>query len=280
MGSVGDSITAATFADHSANEPFLGPPDESGIRQPVDPSIPALVLSIENKGTYSWASGRRIASHFERLKNALEEQGLGNNIVIQNDAVPGEVAKGLVAQADNIARSMLSGEFEALTYVTFFIGNNDACTETDNEKMREHLRRAFAALADIRQAEKIRILVSGMPAIPDLNRPEIRRHRIPGSMTCEEVRREVFHSCGHLLNWNTESEYQERMAEVAAKNQVIEESAREAQARHRNLDIKFTNVLFHQKIPAEWLAVDCFHPNKDGQAEISRLLWNEQPWFK
>ncbi|MCM2279822.1 MAG: SGNH/GDSL hydrolase family protein [Oligoflexia bacterium] len=279
MGSLGDSITAATFADLSASEPFLGPPDENGVRHPTDPSVPGVIFSVTNKATYSWASGEKIQSHFLRLKNALARQGFEGELRIQNEAIPGEKAVRLEQQAARLAEAMASGQYAALAYVTFFIGNNDACGETQEAAMRGQLREAFRTLASIPQKEPIRVLVSGLPRIPELGTAPIRQHRIPGSMTCEEVRREVFGSCKHLLNWKDPAEFEQRLEEVAAKNRLLEEAVQDAAARFSNLDLVFTNVLFEKSIPASWLAVDCFHPNQEGQSEISRLLWEAQPWY-
>jgi hypothetical protein len=45
-------------------------------------------------------------------------------------------------------------------------------------------------------------------------------------------------------------------------------------------DFKFSESLYHQKIRLAMLSKDCFHPNPEGQAEISELLWKDQPWFQ
>src|SRR4051812_12007207 len=70
MGVMGDSLSAATFANTHIT------PAGAGFKQ--WPQIPGVV---QNKATLSWASGEEIASHYIRLKEWLRDRGTELSVV-------------------------------------------------------------------------------------------------------------------------------------------------------------------------------------------------------
>ena len=187
-------------------------------------------------------------------------------------------------QADQLAATLKNGNYTSLKYVTVMLGANDACVGdavlgSSVESMRENFRAGFDRLAAIQQHEPVHVLVSGMPKIPELGRPDIRDHMTLQNNTCQEAR-DILGLCGGLLNWNSDADYRKFVSLVAERNRIIQEVALEAAIVHLNLRIHFSNQFFKTPITTTKLAADCFHPNKAGQQEISEVLWKEQPWFK
>jgi len=264
---MGDSITAAALADWSGPA-ILAPTDQP----------------YENKATLSWASGANIRSHWMRLKAA---EGASTDVEVLNVARSGGVVSEMEGQAQMILDRLAKGGIESLDYVTLFIGANDACSGesevgTPPDKFRASMAKAFAKLATIQQKEKIRILVSSIPAIPDLGRDEILNARNRLGMTCDMVHRNVYKACPKLIYWKSKGPdgYSRAMDSVISINQAIADSVKDAQRAHPNLDIALSSSVAKVRLVKEILAIDCFHPNRIGQEQISAVLWQDQPWFK
>jgi hypothetical protein len=271
MGVMGDSISAATFARSSTRD---RPDLEEAIGVRV--WLPALG-NTDNKNTLSWASGLEINSHFVRLKRLFPK------LSVRNVSVPGEKAKGMEAQARELAAALESGDYVSLKYLTVMIGANDVCSEDaagkPNPEFSEEMKRAFRILAQIRQKEPLRILVSAIPRIPDLGSEEISRTRTVGNVTCDFMRNQVLGFCPTLPRWTTEEEYDIKMSTVEDRNQLLRQLTVELNSEFPQLQIIFSEGFHNGRIVPEYLAGDCFHPNKLGQEEISTSLWREQPWF-
>lgn len=282
MASLGDSITAATFADTTTRL------DESvalTITGPLTAKTFEPMFLIENKNTYSWASGTSIPSHFEKLRSHLKGVGDSGDLSMLNVAVPGNRSRHIAGQAEKIVEAMQSGSYQSLKYVTLLIGANDACAKdsshgTLNNQFYQELMAGFGKLAEIRQAEPIRVLVAGMPRIPSLGRKEVKEHRTLAGMSCERFRSEVLKLCPSLTHWDSDTDYQDKLSVVETKNRILQNAIADARKLYPNLDIVYSEELYSMDIPVEILAMDCFHPNQAGQTEISRLLWDSQHWFR
>ncbi len=278
MGTIGDSISAATFADSSVNVRWVGETleDEMLLRVP-------FLGNQENKETLSWSSGGEIPSHFMRLTQFLKQTAPGASLQVLNVAVPGEKTEGILAQAEAIVDAMKSGNYASVKYITLMIGANDACSKdfengTPLQDMTEQMRAAFKKLADIRQDEPIRILVSGMPRIPDLGRAEFANTTSALGYSCRAIRR-IHGFCKSLLNWEGEAEYAKKLEVVKDRNLLLGTMVREASAAYSNMQVVFTDQFYNTDIKPAWLSADCFHPNTTGQTELANRLWAAQPWF-
>lgn len=294
---LGDSITAGTFAETriaswnaTAKAPFDFSSPEAlaayfnlGARAPQMGSK-ELYYRIENKGTLSWASGQQISSQFMRLGQHLKQSGDKAGLTVMNVAVPAERAASMESQAQLIVNAMKTGKYKALKYVTLLVGANDTCSYesdvgTPNDKMAVQLGKAFAKLAEIEQAEPIRILVSSLPPIPDLGETRFLTARTLLHLSCREFRDHVLRFCNPMTVWSTPQEYQDHVKIVEDKNEVLRQAALTAQRTFANLDVRYTDNLYHTGLDPALLAGDCFHPNEDGQSLLSEKMWSEQPWF-
>src|SRR5439155_825991 len=123
---------------------------------------------IVNKTTYSWTSGSKISSHFERLKEYLRKSRPQTFLEVYNVSVPGATAKNLPKQVGKIVAKMKTGKFRALKYVTLMIGANDSCDDTPDDEFESSLLKTFEKLAEINQNEPIYVMVAGAPRIADV----------------------------------------------------------------------------------------------------------------
>jgi hypothetical protein len=101
-----------------------------------------------------------------------------------------------------------------------------------------------------------------------------------GRISCREMHLKVHKFCVPLVSWDNKHDYDVDEQIVIDKNQIIARATQTAMKRHPNLDIAFSDKLFHAHISIDLMASDCFHPNRYGQANISKILWEEQPWFR
>jgi len=299
MGSLGDSITAATFANApipnltrpldrplSKVDSDKGPEDEflEWVRETLLPDT-----IIANKKKYSWASGEDIDSHFVRLRDWMAIHAPSRTLERLNASFPGDRTDKLEMQAQQIADAMATGDYSELAYVTVLIGANDACddlarTPDQLAVIQANLQKSLKLLNDIPQvaasAAPVPVLVSSLPRIPDLGREEITAHDTVFGLSCKRVRDEIQKSCVPLTVWSEPAARQERLQLVDGVNRAIQEVVAQAAAATPHLSVVYSSTLFRRRVALGEVAADCFHPNEKGQNGIAAALWNDQPWFK
>ncbi len=279
MGVMGDSLSAATFADTSVDIPGI----QGLFRGSLENKPVQAEFLVTNKKNFSWSSGEKIHSHYLYLKDWMEMRG--ELLSVANVSFPGDKAKHLKRQAEQISEEVRTQKYLSLKYVTFMIGANDACAEdspvgTPNEKMAEQLKSAFGVLAQIYQEERIKVLVSVIPKIPELGRKDVMETRTLGFLTCEQMRNEIMKYCNSITVWHSQEEYEKHLQVVIEKNLLIEKVVQEMSAEYPQLDLHLSHRFYEADIHPEELAADCFHPNQNGQERISNELWLDQPWFR
>jgi lysophospholipase L1-like esterase len=270
MGAMGDSITAGFIANTHVHT--------------LAPNYALNFPPFTHKTSDSWASGKSIASHYFQLEKSLAQSGDTTPVEMLNVADPGDVVHDMIGQAKQIKAAMDSGQYESLKYLVLFIGANDACSKKapfggTERKIRKSLQETFDILSEIHQDETIRVLVVGLPNIPDLARPEFAETKTVFGMSCHVFQEQILRDCNPLLSWKSKDDYEKKVAIVEHTNEILEDSAHDASAAHSNLQVVFTNQLFETPIQSQLLAVDCFHPSREGQEKISATLWAQQPWF-
>jgi len=273
--SLGDSMTAATLAGTSLD-------NYDNMLMTIEDYFGNTLL--ENKSTYSWASGTKIGSHIQLLNNFLIRNGLPPAVAI-NVAVPGNTAADLSAQVDNVVKELNTGKYSGLLYVTILIGANDACSVvtpngTPDDQMHDQFMTALAKLNSIGQASKIRVLVSSIPRVPDLDKPGIADIKTLLGFSCHNFRSNFLHECPNLLNWTTSEEYTQKTQVIEDKNALLQSAVVEAQSLYPGLDVHYGSSIYSFQLTSDLLAIDCFHPNSFGQELVAENLWNDQPWFK
>jgi len=280
-GAIGDSITAGFGSNHN------GPSQPAEVAHPEAMQTMgakrSVVRGFENKGTFSWFSGSRVQSHADRLSKYL-----GNNnekLSVINAAVSGAETSDLDGQVNKIVAAAKSGKNKGLLYLSVFIGSNDACKGTTSDgtppsKMRENILKALKAINALPQNFKTAVLISSLPRIPDLGRPEIANAKTFWGLSCRAVRDRFFQSCNNRLMWKTTSEYLRSLEVVDAMNAMLEDIVKNDAAHFPRLELAYGRSIWNVNLEANWLAFDCFHPNGLGQTILSEVLWADQPWFR
>jgi lysophospholipase L1-like esterase len=309
MVALGDSMTAGTFANtrtspESTNpriqDIFLVPPGASVLERDISPADSEFKTAffkfllkpfLENKDTLSWASGRLISSHFERLRSALQSHGENTlGFYSMNLSVPGSKSIHILEQAMRLPQELERRGNPRVDYVAMTMGANDACVSTagpvvPDDEFEGNARRVMAQLADTARSQgysrdvPLRVLLAGIPRIPDSGAAKFWKHRAWAGITCETIRRKVFKFCPNLLDWKDEAGYLDRMAQVERKNEILKRVILETNEQHEQVHIVFGNGLAEISFHPEDLAFDCFHPNANAQKRISESLWRDQPWY-
>lgn len=279
MVGLGDSISAAALANTSAGDPNALAIPGSNFKE-----LRAVLLGesdssfFDNKETLSWVSGSDLRSHWLRLKDALKAPNV--TVDVQNAAISGAETNALGREIREVQNVFRNGRYSAIPYVTLLMGANDLCKNTPIEQVQQNLTLAFEQLSKIPKAGKIRILVSSVPRIPELGRPEIRDRETASGYTCEYIRSEVLGFCNRMTHWNSDADYRSRLAEVDRMNSILQAAAQDAARKYSNLEVAWSDSLSRQSLDFPLLAGDCFHPNAKGQATLAERLWQDQPWFK
>lgn len=284
MAVLGDSISAGTFAQTQLssapeNQIYSLQPSYSRFKWPEIPWI------IQNKKTYSWASGSRVESHYQRFQKYLKNQGSDPKLFILNVARPGGTSDTLADQTHDLNTSLHKMEIDSLSYVVLLIGGNDLCDlgtgdEISLDQFRTFVFDSLSEIAQYPSKDRLHILVSSIPNIPNIGSPKIFQEKTWLGITCENLRRHIITYCNEMTLWENAGEYQRKVALVQKRNDVLRHTVEELMTLYPNVDFFYSSALFDRgQFSAQHLAFDCFHPSYEGQAMISKLLWEDQPWF-
>jgi lysophospholipase L1-like esterase len=312
MVALGDSMTAGTFANTTgspsgsrAQDIFLLSPDPSaihpsGLQRDLSPMTSGFKTAffkfllkpfLENKDTLSWASGRLISSHYERILAALQAHGEDTlGFYPMNLSVPGSKAIHILEQAKKLPEELERRGNPRVDYVAMTMGANDVCDSTagpvvPDDEFEVNVRQVLVQVAATAESKgyirenPLRVLLAGIPRIPNSGAPKFWKHKIWAGLTCETIRRKVFNFCPNLLDWTDEASYLDRMAKVERKNEILKRVILETNERHDRVHIVYGNGLSEVSFEPEDLAFDCFHPNARAQNRISEALWGDQPWY-
>jgi lysophospholipase L1-like esterase len=288
MAAMGDSISAGFLADTTLGwfNAVPAPSSESpfvllaSLLQDAKTKTPWDSLqTLETRYELSWTTGRWMNSHFRMLTNYLAQNEPGSSLAVVNFAKTGGLTSDVVDQAGQIVQTMQSGQYKSLKYVTLLIGDNDSCLGTADSAMTQNLLTAFEKISQIQQAEPIRILVSGMPRIPDLGRSDLLKAHTIFDISCSVMRLDLVKECVSLTDWKTNDQYQQSLNVVQDKNQLMANLVNQVNTLYPNLQVVFSNSLFGKSLEISDLAIDCFHPNANSQAWAAQTLWADQPWF-
>jgi lysophospholipase L1-like esterase len=284
MGVMGDSISAATLADFPIPHDD-SPAEGSGetVSSPIIKDIQEKAF-LENKLLLSWASGIAIRSHYMRLRDYFHRKGENRTFNVDNVSYPGRTTSAMEQQALQLMQDFRKGGYSEIKYVTILIGSNDACSPESEwgvppNQMHDNLMKAFRVLSLIPQKEPIRVLVVGIPRIPELAEPAIRDSKTILGLSCGYVRNRVLRECRALLNWKTEAEYDQKMMVIENDNRMLRDTVTEANQTFPSIDAVYSDRLYNLKIPRDIMAVDCFHPSAAGQQRLADEVWLDQPWF-
>ncbi len=283
MGVLGDSISAATLAD-------VPLPSQCRTGAFSDQCVQDWVgsqdrLIYTNKRNLSWASGRRIHSHFRMLQEFMVGANPGASLEVLNHARPGATAEELPAQARALVEEVARRGLRGPIYVALTIGSNDACAAAESGsagdvelgiiRMQAGLLGLFDELS--RSAPAARVLVVSPPSIPVLGQERFIHATTVFGLSCGRVRNGILRFCNGLTAWSTRAEESRALAVMARFHRALAESVRSP--GHRQIEVVLSTRLLEIAPAFQDLAGDCFHPSALGQERIAESTWNDQPWF-
>ncbi len=299
MVALGDSMTVGAMSDTSL------PRTTDAGKLMIEPGTRSFPLSLppkmvesqvsendihpyliwDNKGTYSWATGKRVLGHSLRLGQTVGDTNSPEELVVKNFAVNGSKIGNVVNQTKKVIREFQTGKYTRVEYVTMLIGPNDVCAQsgaegTPLEKMRTQYLEALANLASIPQDKPIHVLMSTILPVYELGRPEIREARSLFGMRCRVLRDKILRYCNRMTTWSTEEGRLVNKGIIDRRNEMIREVVAQANEQYKGkLDIHLSEIWGNVALTRELLAMDCFHPNATAQRLISAMLWFDQPWY-
>lgn len=276
MVALGDSITAAAFADTAIPTNFLtyvgiwmGLMDEpfrprGEMRAMKDESSVSWI--VERK-SLSWSTGEDYLGFIQPVREQLEDEGFkvtkAENLAVSGFTVGDVVTISLPKYEDWIAKN--GGR--APNVATLLIGANDICTNTVDEMTSvADFRAGLARILDrLVAGHRTRVLLAALPKIESLRDVAIGKKYF-ASYTCEDVWN-TLKMCPTLTDLTDPDARAIVTARVAAYDQVMSELALE-----RGSSVIFAAHVHDVDFTDSDLAADCFHPNSIGQRKLAAAL--------
>jgi lysophospholipase L1-like esterase len=285
MGTLGDSMAAGFLAHFNRTTAKL-PWNQALFFASLGSFVVTEETAFMEARELSWSSGldfrKRVKSHAHRLGFNF----LSSRKVI-NAAVSGAESNDLIEQQifdlNQKSRRQLKQEFP--DYVTFQIGPNDACAERveDMRSPGEFYGNIYGALDFIlHESEKTRVLVPYIPNIERLRAVAKDAKVFPfsaiGIRTCEDLWK-VAKVCPTLTTVN-DPELRKIVAErVVEYNQAIQDVVDRLSSLYGDR-IRASKRVYDVEFTADYLSVDCFHPNKIGQNVLAEETFKDTWWTK
>jgi hypothetical protein len=285
VGALGDSMTAAALAGHRRKDSLMPWVLIGLLSDALQYGVNRSVRAIEQP-KLSWATGssrliRSMPSHWSRLSTLQ-----GSKIPFHNAALSGAESEHVLnTQVDELrqwSRKELKQEFP--DYVSLLIGANDLCAKTTAEMVSttDFYSNIENVVSQILAAEsESKVVVASLPDVVKL-RDVAKNARDFGFTNCERVWKRV-KLCPTLT---TLDDAESRFA-LASRLEQYNDAMRDIVRRQRQLHgdrVRFAKKLATEDFTADELAVDCFHPNREGQAKLSESTFSEtwwnQPWLE
>jgi len=282
MGALGDSMTAGALAMFRRQDFVLPWTEFLVAMRGLAYGLTNELNTIESR-KLSWAAGydkrRRVESHSFRLSKLAN---LKKQIPTFNAAVSGDESRHVWSrQLENLSNwSKATVQKPFPDYVTLMIGPNDACAETTAEMVStnayySNVSRAVDEM--LARSADTKIVVGSIPNIESL-RSVAKDARLYWGVSCETLWEKV-KLCPTLTTLSDPYERAivgERIRDYNNALHDIVESRRAAFGDR----IRFAAETYQQDFSANDLSIDCFHPNRHGQALLAEVTWQAGWWAK
>jgi lysophospholipase L1-like esterase len=283
MGALGDSMAAGLLARFNRATSGL-PWNASLFLGSLAGYLVTDEMRVLEAPELSWSTGldlrKRVKSHAIRLGFDFRHR---NKVI--NAAVSG------AESIDLLEKQMFDLNFESQRklrqefpdYVTFQIGPNDACS-TAVEKMRsvtDYYSNIYAALDYILfTSEKTRIMVPHIPNIESLRAvakdAPVFAFKEQGITKCEQLWK-IAKICPTLTTINHPQERQIVAQRVIDYNNALSDAVEKLSRRYGDR-IRVSKRTYDVNFTADYLSVDCFHPNPLGQNVLSQETFKDSWW--
>lgn len=264
LSSVGDSITEAINAEEYVS-----------FSMPITPNHWASWANGYH-GFWEWLFGRTdVNSHNQRISRNFGSSGRKNYM----EALSG-------ADSFDIPQQTSQSVSRGATYVTMFMGHNDACQSsfadipTDAQfeaNVRTGLNQLKAGLPNgatiyvlaIVDVYKLWQLGDELTSLGIIDCRLIWATSLVGIFPCATM----------LSPLNSEADRQYTRNRIIGFNNILSNLANEFEATDSHHYYSFTNEPFNYSFqPSQVSGFDCFHPSASGQKELSRVSWQVGPF--
>jgi lysophospholipase L1-like esterase len=282
MGALGDSMSAGALAMFRRQDFVLPWTEFLVAMRAILVGVSGKLDSIESR-KLSWAAGydpyRRVESHSYRL---TQIQHLKKQIPTYNAAVTGDesqhVINGQLGRLNEWSKKNVNKEYP--DYVTLMIGPNDACADStahmvDTNTYYSNVSRAVDEI--LAKSPDSKIMVGSIPNI-DMLRGVAKDERLYWGVKCEALWKTV-KLCPTLTTLSDPYERSIVATRIADYNNALEDIVESRRAAYGDR-IRYASKTYDAKFTADQLSVDCFHPNKHGQAFLADLTWSDSWWTK
>lgn len=214
-------------------------------------AVPSLQHLQGSNPQLSWATGTEVASHYERLRDALGDA----EVTRANVAVPGARMGDAPTQAQ---RAVESGA----EYVTVMLGANDVCAGTDTAEFERSYVRALDVLFEgLPDAEVLVVSIPDVVGLWDLFAGDQRTRAIwDRTGACPEVLSRGADDASRDLarrRWVTYNQI--LTATCDQRDRCVHDGAAVAE---------------HLLERGEVSTADRFHPSVEGQRRLAEITWN------
>jgi lysophospholipase L1-like esterase len=279
FGALGDSMSAAALAGYRRQDSIFPWVTIGLLVNALQYGVTQDLHSIEHR-KYSWASGSSIPvmsmpSHLKRLS-----QIAGKSIPYFNASLSGaesdHVLNTQIVELRKWSREKLHQEFP--DYVTLLIGANDLCAKEVGEMVMtpdfySHVQQAVHEI--VSTSPNTKVLLSSIPNVQKL-RDVAKNAKVWGALSCEQVWKKA-KLCATLTSLNDPEGrlmVANRLDEFNRALHVISEDERDVYGDR----VRYAKHLFEADFTAKDLAIDCFHPNKEGQAKVAERTFASSWW--
>lgn len=298
MAALGDSMTAAALANlrrQDAIQPwfqayFVG----EGLNWTLLTSTfgSERGMTVIDRRHLSWATGldpyHRMTSHGSRLRYLA-----GGDLEIANFAVSGAALGHRDDDPGNMYETQLPKLFEwsrnelhqeAPDYVVVLIGANDICEKTtaDMTPVNVYEQRITDTVDQLTaRSPNTRVLLTALPNIEALRSVALDKRLMPPMLSkCQDAWNLVYRDACHTLTLEADPAERAKVAErVRAYNSVLQKVADTKSAAIGDR-VRYAGATYEAAFTPDMLAVDCFHPNYQGQDVISQASWSSSWWTK
>lgn len=279
VGALGDSLTAAALAGWRRQDSIFPWVTLGLLANALEYGVTADIHSIEHR-KYSWATGgsipiKSMPSHLKRLSLVS-----GKSLPYFNAALSGaesdHVLSTQIADLRNWSQANLKQNFP--DYVTLLIGANDLCARdtsgmVSTENFYSHVEEAVHQI--VSTSPNTRILISSLPNVINL-RDVAKNSKVWGTVSCEQVWKKA-KLCSTLTSLDDPESRLIMANRLDQFNRALHEISKNEREDYGDR-VRYAKHLFEADFTSKDLAVDCFHPNKEGQAKVAEKTFASSWW--
>ncbi len=281
IGALGDSMTAGALANYRRQESYLPWVLLGLLSDALQYGATRSVRSIEQP-KLSWATGssrliRSMPSHYNRLASMVPHKIHSYNASLSG-AESQDVLDDQLEEMRGWSRRSVGQDFP--DYVSLLIGANDLCAKSPDQMVQtvDYYANVEAVVGEILDASpNSKVVISSLPNVVKL-REVAKNARDFLALRCEQVWKKV-KLCPTLTTLGDPESREKLQNRLDQYNEALQEIVREQRERHGDR-VRYAKHVYQEDFTSRELSVDCFHPNKEGQARLAESTFRDTWWHQ